>query len=352
MQRWNAAIWLAIALFSATQTVFVMHAEGMHHAWTALYVTQVLSWLPWAIATPSVLSLGGRFPIEKRTLRGFGVHLAACATIDIIASAWAASLEELLNPWAAAAPAAFVPLWFDHIYNGILQSLLLYAAILAAGYIAVTRHRLAQQQVASARLSEALAHTQLDALRRQIAPHFLFNALNSAVALIREGRPAAAATTLVALSDVLRELLDAANAQEVTLGDELAFTDRYLEIQKIRFADRLQVEIDVAEELKTACVPWLLLQPLVENAIKHGIAAHAGAGSVRVAAARMDGRLGLSVYNDGPALPGAPRGSGIGLANVRARLRGLYGEEFALDLRNTRRGVEASVSLPYRVQRA
>ena len=351
MHRWNATIWLAVALFGATQTVLVMRSEGMHHAWVALYITQVLSWLPWAVATPFVLFLAECFPVEKPTLRAYAVHLALCAVIDIVASAWAASLERLLNPWAVEKPpTAFVPLWLDHIYNGILQSLFFYAAILAVGYIVVSRRRLAQKEIDTARLNEALVRAQLDALRRQIEPHFLFNALNSAVALIREDRAATAARTLVALSDVLRRLIDESKGQEVALGDELEFTDRYLEIQKIRFADRLRIEMDIAEDLKSACVPCLLLQPLVENAIKHGIAAHSGSGCLRVTAARTNGRLDLTVYNDGPGLPATQGVSGVGLANVRARLRGLYGDEFAFDLRNADRGVEATVSLPYRVQ--
>ena len=351
--RWNAAIWLAIALFAATQTVFVMRAEGMHHAWTELYVTQTLAWLPWAIATPFVLSLARRFPIEKPAPLVIGAHLATCATIDFLAAAWTTLLEMLLNPFALAnAPGPFVPLWFDHVYNGILESLFLYAGILGTGYIIASRQRLARQQIDAAKLSEALTRAQLEALQRQIEPHFLFNALNSAVALIREGRADAAARTLVALGDVLRRLVDSSGRQEVALGEELEFLARYLDIQRMRFADRLRIEIDVADELKAARVPCLVLQPLVENAIQHGIATRAGEGRVRVAAARANGRLDLSVYNDGSQLAPAHADSGVGIANVRARLRGLYGDEFAFELRNTQGGVVANLTLPYRPQSA
>ncbi|GAA0717350.1 sensor histidine kinase [Dokdonella soli] len=351
LHRWNAAIWLVIALFSATQTVFVMRAEGMHHAWAALYVVQVLMWLPWAIATPPVLALAQRFPIERPTPITFGLHVIACGSIDLAMSAWTALLEVWLNPWAInASPGRFMPLWFDHVYNGIFQSVFLYAAILAAGYIVLSRQRLAQQQIDTAVLGEALTRAQLEALRRQIEPHFLFNALNSVVALIREGRADTAASTLVALSDVLRGLMDSSGRQEVALAEELGFLDRYLEIQKVRFADRLCIEIHIADELLSARVPCLVLQPLVENAIRHGIAKHAGGGSVRIAAVRANGRLDLSVYNDGPQLGDVHEDSGVGLANVRARLRGLYGDEFAFALRNANPGVEANVSLPYRAE--
>ena len=351
MYRWNLSIWLFIALFSATQTVFVMHAEGMHHSWTALYFTQLLSWTPWVVATPAVLWLGDRFPIQPASPLAYGIHLLACAAINVASAGCIALLEELTNPLAPDSSAGpLVPLWLEHVYNNILQSLFLYAAILAVGYIVRSRQRMAQQQIDAARLSEALAQAQLEALRRQIEPHFLFNAINSGVALIREQRNDAAIATLIALSDVLRRLIETADRQETALSDELHFLAQYVKIQKMRFSDRLRVEIEVPEELLSARVPYLLLQPLVENAIKHGIAARADAGCVRIAAAQSNGRLDLTVYNDGPALAEAGTGSGVGLGNVRARLKYLYGDAFKFDLRNVQSGVEVRLSLPYRSQ--
>ena len=348
--RWSAIAWTAIALFSATQTVFVMRAEGMHHAWIALYATQLLSWLPWAVATPFVLALGERFRIERWTLRTIAAHLAACAVIDVAGAAWLAMLERLLDPWAnATPPASFTTLLINHASNDVLQSLFLYAAVLATGYIVRSRRRLAQQQIDAALMREALTRAQLDALRRQIEPHFLFNALNSAVALMREGRSDAAIGTLVALSDVLRRLMEHSPQQEVALAEELQFLGQYLAIQKMRFADRLRIEIDVPDALLDARVPCLVLQPLVENAIQHGIAARPGDGCVRLSASCADARLHLTVYNDGPALASTPPTSGVGLSNVRKRLQHLYGESGALDLRDVLpRGVEAALLLPYR----
>ncbi|MBN8885017.1 MAG: histidine kinase [Rudaea sp.] len=348
--RWNAVAWAAIALFGATQTVLVMHAEGMHHAWGALYLTLLLSWLPWAAATPFVLALGERFRIERPHVATIAVHLAACLAIDVAGAAWIALLERLLDPWMTAPGGApFLALWIDHLSNNILQSLFLYGAVLAAGYIVRSRRRLAQQQVDAVLMREALTRAQLEALRRQIEPHFLFNALNSAVVLMREGRSEAAVDTLVALSGVLRQLIENSPRQEVALGEELQFLAQYLAIQKTRFADRLQVEIDVPDALLDARVPCLVLQPLIENAIRHGIAARAGAGCVRLTASCADTHLHLSVYNDGPALAQATAPQGVGIANVRTRLQHLYGDAFAFDLRDAPpRGVEAALSLPYR----
>src|SRR3569833_27379 len=296
--RWNGAIWFVIALFNATQTVLVMRAEGMHHAWVALYVTQFVMWLPLAIATPFVLELAQRFPLSLRSWRSLSVHLTMCAGIDLVMAGWTASLETWLNPWMPESSVEpFVPLWLGHVYNGILQSLFLYASILTVSYAVRSGQRLAQQAIDTAVLGEALTRSRLEALQRQIEPHFLFNALNSAVALIRDGRTGAAATTLVALSDVLRRVMDTGGRQEAALGEELEFLDRYLEIQKVRFAERLATEIEVGQDLLSARVPSLLLQPLGENAIRHGIATRAGGGTVRVAAVRANGRLDLRVYN-------------------------------------------------------
>lgn len=349
--RWSAGVWAAIALFGATQTVFVMRAQGMQHAWLALYATQLLAWLPWAVATPLVLALGERLRIERLTAATVATHLAACAALDIVSAAWVALLERLLDPWASGdSRRSFPPLWIDHGFNNILQSLFLYAAVLAAGYIVRSRRLFAQQQLDGALTREALTRAQLDALRRQIEPHFLFNTLNSAVALTREGRADAAADTLVALSDVLRRLIENSPRQEIALGEELQCLAQYLAIQKIRFADRLRIEIEVPDTLLGARVPSLILQPLIENAIQHGIAARAGAGRVRLTAACVDAHLHLTVYNDGPALASSPAQSGVGLANVRTRLQHLYGDAFAFDLHDVPScGVEAALSLPYRV---
>jgi hypothetical protein len=349
MLRWNLSIWLFIALFSATQTVFVMHAEGMHHSWSTLYFTRLLSWAPWVAVTPAVLWLGDRFPIQTASPLTYGMHLLACAAINVASAGWIALLEAFTDPLAPDSPAGpLVPLWVKHVYDDILQSLFLYAAVLAVGYIVQSRQRMAQQQIDAVRLSEALVRAQLDALRRQIEPHFLFNAINSGVALIREKRNDAAIATLIALSDVLRRLIDTADRQETSLSDELHFLSQYVQIQKMRFADRLRIEIEVPEELLSARVPYLLLQPLVENAIKHGIAVRANAGSVRIAAAQSNGHLNLTVYNDGPALAEARTGAGVGLDNVRARLKYLYGDAFGFDLCNVQSGVEVRLSLPYR----
>jgi two-component system, LytTR family, sensor kinase len=349
---WIAAIWSGVGLFDATQTVFVMRAEGMHHAWARLFVTLPLAWLPWALATPLVLRLGRQFPPARwRRLSTWGTHLAAIATIGLAFSAWSAVLEELLNPWAkGSGPEPFATLCLDKFYNGLLSFLVLYAFILAISYALDSRDRLAHQQTETARLNEQLSKAQLDALRRQIEPHFLFNTLNAIAGLVRERRNDAAVTMIAGLSDCLRRVMEDSNRQQAPLGEELEFVQKYLDIQKVRFAERLRLSVDVPTELFPAQVPSLILQPMVENAVKHGIAKRVKGGAIRITAIRCNGMLTLSVYNDGPSLPAGweKTHGGIGISNVRTRLQGLYGDTFEFSMRNQGPcGVEVAVSVPF-----
>jgi signal transduction histidine kinase len=347
-----AAIWFGLGLFDGLQTVFIMRSEGMHHAWMILFATILVSWLPWALATNLVMHLGRRFPPAKpiRILTWL-VHLTACATIGLIFSAWTSWLDLLFNPYLLnPAPTLFLPLWFDKFYNGVLSFVILYAVILTVNYVLDSRERLALQQNETVRLNELLLKTQLHALRQQLEPHFLFNTLNSVSGLVREGRNDAAVNMIAELSDFLRRMLEESTRQQVPLQQEMEFAQKYLEIQKVRFADRLQLSVDVPGELYAAQVPSLILQPMVENAIKHGIAKRAQGGAVRIAASRHDGVLTLSVCNDGPSLSPdwQTARSGIGISNVRNRLQGLYGDAFQLTLQNQHAGgVEVSVSLPF-----
>jgi two-component system, LytTR family, sensor kinase len=348
---WIASLWLGFGLLDAMQTVLIMHAEGMHHAWVKLFMTTTISWLPWALATSPVLRLGRRIPpVGLRPASKWFLHAAACAVVGLSFAAWTSWLEVQFNPYAYKTPGVFADLCLGKFYSGILTSLILYSAILAVGYVLDSKERLALQQTETARLNELLSKAQLDALRQQIEPHFLFNTLNAVAGLVREKKNDAAVNMIAGLSDFLRRVLEDSNRQQVSLADEVEFTNRYLEIQKVRFADRLQLSVDVPTEFYAARVPSLILQPMVENAVKHGIAKRAQGGAIRITASRCDGILTLSVYNDGPSLPAdwETTRSGIGISNVRTRLKSLYGAASELSMRNQGSGgVEVSISLPF-----
>jgi signal transduction histidine kinase len=349
---WIAAIWFGLGLFDATQNVFVMRAEGMHHYWTRLFFTLLCSWLPWIVATPLVLRLTRRYPPSQwKRWSTWVAHLLACASVGLFYSAWIALWEEALNPYALTpGPEPFSQLWVHKFYASLLACLVLYGLLLLVDSVLDSREQLAFQQTETARLNEQLSKSQLSALRRQIEPHFLFNTLNAIAGLVREKRNDAAVSMIVGLSDFLRRVVEDSDRQQVPLGEELEFTRKYLDIQKVRFAERLEFSVDVPQDLLPAQVPSLILQPMVENAVKHGIARRVQGGAIRITASRSNGTLTMRVYNDGPSLPaGWEKGqSGIGIQNVRTRLQSLYGDGFELSMRDQQPGgVEATVSVPF-----
>jgi two-component system LytT family sensor kinase len=344
-------LWLAFALINASQIVVGMRAVGMQHAWARLFFVVLASWLVWALATPLILRLGHRFPPTNwRSLRTWLIHLGACLLVAALYSLWAAGLQKTVQPWGYTLVYSFWKTAFSVFYAEFHIFLILYASILALDFTIESQRRLAQRETEAARLSEQLSRAQFDALRRQLEPHFLFNTLNAIAGLIREQRNDDAVTMIAGLSDLLRRLLDDSGRQEVPLDEEIEFLTTYLDIQKTRFGDRLQIEVEVPRETLAARVPSLILQPMVENAIEHGIRKRAAGGQLRVGAVRHNGRLTLSVYNDGPQLPEdwQQQSTGIGIANVRARLQSLYGEACALDIHNRDLGVEVLLSVPYK----
>jgi two-component system LytT family sensor kinase len=347
---WSAALYLGIGLLDAGQTVFTMHTEGMHHAWLRLFATQALSWLPWAIATPVVIRLADRLEREKlKSPLIWCVHIGAVLGMGLLAAVWTAALLTTLHPFAPdESVVPFRQLWVYKFFGAMLGNVVLYAFVLTIRHMLDQREQLATE---TARLNEQLATAQLEALRRQIEPHFLFNSLNAITGLVREHKNDTAVSSIVQLSDFLRRIVSQPPRAEVSLQAEVELTQLYLHVQQLRFAERLQTSMDVPEQLRHAQVPSLLLQPLVENAIKHGIAKRARGGLIRVAVSRSDTRLNLSVYNDGPALTATSSSgnTGVGISNLRARLKILYGEASALILRNEPPdGVQVLVTVPYR----
>jgi two-component system LytT family sensor kinase len=258
-------------------------------------------------------------------------------------------------------PASFLPVLVHDLramggwsYIPALIYLALILALYAFGYYREWRagQRLTHQlQVANAQLETRLIRASLDALKMQLHPHFLFNTLNSITSLIRNNRTREAEDIVAGLGELLRRSLDHRQEAMDTLERELDFLRRYFEIERIRFQDRLKVEFDIDPRCLRAEVPSLLLQPLAENAMKHGISKDPAARLLRISAGRDGTRLILTVYNDGPPLPrdDAALGRGIGLQNSHARLLMLYGDEARLRLRdNAPAGVRVEIILPFR----
>jgi sensor histidine kinase YesM len=349
---WIAALWCAGGLFDASQTVMVMHAEGRHAAWLPLFATELAIWLPWALATPFVIGLARRYPINRSvSVRSAAVHVMVLIALSVVAEAWSALLQVLFNPWGNRHWPTFFETFTTALIFQALIFVIAYALILTATYLVDARERIARQAAETAQLNEELSKAQLAALRGQMEPHFMYNTLNSIAGLVRDQHGDQAVNMIVGLSEFLRRASQDSLRSQVTLAEEVEYLQRYLDIQKVRFGERLQVFVDIPPNILTAQIPSLLLQPLAENAIKHGIAKRSAGGTVRIAGVRINGNLRLSVYNDGPELPTNWEATpmGVGMGNLRKRLQIMYGNDS--DLRLGRLGpgeVEVSVTLPFR----
>jgi len=340
---WIAAIWCAAAFFNASQTLLTMHLVGVGKAWLRPFLIVFISWLPWALATPFIIKLARRWPIVGgEFVKAMSLHLAAFAAVSTAAEGWSALLQIIFDPWHRKTPPTFVDTWSGLLLQQIVTFLIAYALIVAATYVMDSRQKMARQ-------NEELARAQLAALRSQMDPHFMFNTLNSIASLVVDQRGEAAVGMIVGLSDLLRRASEDSHRAQVTLQEEVEYLKRYIDIQKIRFGDRLQVSIDIPDELLAIQVPNLLLQPLVENAIKHGVSKRRSGGEVRVAGMSRDGALCLTVYNDSPweLEDMAVTPHGVGLGNLRTRLKILHGDRSNLLLQPAEEGgVEVIVTLP------
>lgn len=309
---------------------------------------QVVTWLVWALLAPAILVLATRIGPE-RPLRWLAVHLPAALVASLLHSAAEVVIFDLVRPFPQRSAYPFVGQLVSRVTNSLHFEVLIYFAIVGASYAVDYYRRFRDRELRAAQLEARLTEARLEALRLQLQPHFLFNALHTVAGLVRQGQNPEAVEMLARLSDLLRATLEGGGRPLVPLREELALADLYLGIQQVRFADRLRVERDADPALLAAMVPPFVLQPLLENAVRHGLAVRAGAGSLRIVAARSGERLTLEVLDDGQGLAAAStnRVEGVGLANTRARLAQLFGELARLELADREGGgAVARVTLP------
>ncbi|HEY5086377.1 MAG TPA: histidine kinase [Gemmatimonadaceae bacterium] len=350
--RWRVAalVWLIPTLLGAMTSYTFTKLTGSPIAlWKALAFS-IPTWYFWAFATPVIFRLGRIAPIGwPIRLRALSVHIVAGVTAAFADVVCGTTVALLLGAQALG-PRVGQQYLFNFM-SWLLTGTLTYWVVLGAGYALDFSRKFQIQQLRSSELSAQLARSELAALRAQLHPHFLFNTLNTAVSLVRTARSESAVLVLTRLSDILRRLLHNATAHEITLREEISFLASYVEIEKARFPDRLHVTVQADASVLDSLVPNLLLQPLVENAIRYGIGRRRTAGHIDVRAHRSGDRLTLQVQDDGPGLPSErPAGAtGVGLANTRARLQQLYGTQHEFMLGNTSTGgAEVTIVLPFR----
>jgi len=307
-------------------------------------------WLFWVPVTPVIFWFGRRIRIQRPVRgRAIAAHVALSVLVGLAhAMVLTAAVQLFDNRTLLSTSARYVM----SVQDWLPISILFYWMTLVAGYAVEGQRRERAQALRTTELEAQLARSELAVLRAQLHPHFLFNALNTGVSLVRADRPEEGVRVLTHLGDLLRQLVHGVE-QEVPLREELGILESYLEIERARFGARLTIEVDVPPSLEDALVPSLVLQPLVENALRHGVGVRDAPGTVRIDARARDGTLQLRVRDDGAGLASAPASGatpGVGIANTRARLARLYGDAGSLSLRaGAERGAEAVVTLPLRV---
>ena len=356
-KKWAAvvAVWTILGVIYASPIYFEVRAEGMSHAASRIFSWGILTWVAWAPLTPAIVWLAVTYSLVEETWkRNLIKHLPAFWVISALHSAAATAITLAVRPFnnMGSSPQAFWPRFVSRAQGAFASDLLVYGAVIGTFYAFDYYRKYREREFVATRLEAQLAQAQLDALRMQLHPHFLFNTLNSIVGLVRDNKNNAAVSMLVGLSDLLRHTLEHSASHEVELREELNFIKLYLKIQEMRFSDRLEIEFDIDPATTRALVPNLILQPLTENALRHGIGRSAGSGLVGIRSAAIGGYLRLTVYDNGAGLPDdwQMKGStGIGLANTAARLQQLYDDNHQFDIRNRDGGgVEVVILMPLR----
>lgn len=341
--------WTAYGLLStAQQNISFMMSRGIALPWLTSLLIQLPWALVWALLTPGILWLGRRFPLERgRWPASAAVHTAACLVIVVLLDiVYAFQYANVLDGLVPARP--LLGRVVQLLVGWVVFDGLFYWLIIAVAYAVEHRRRSREREMASLQLATQLAQADLQALKMQLHPHFLFNALHTIGSLVRTGDRDNAVRVVAGLGDLLRRVLEGGSRQEVPLSQELQFIQNYLDIERIRFSDRLTVALSVDPDTLEASVPHLILQPVVENAIRHGISPHLDAGTLIVSARRVGDHLHLVVRDDGPGTCDSAQ-PGIGLTNTRARLERLYGDASSLDVTNAPEGgLEARIVLPFR----
>ena len=349
--------WTVAGLFYIIQDTVPRLYRGGAVPWKYVFVGWMTGMYVCAALTPALLWLSNRWPIERRVSNA-AWHLCFSVVFSILATTLEVPLLLLLGVFPALHPPPSVAAGIRIMLSfGIQGGVIRYWAVIALHAVyrsqknAKTREREAfELKVQASELAQQLATAQLSSLKMQLQPHFLFNTLGAIMILIQQQKTAQAEAMVDKLGDLLRLTLDDVEAQEVPLWRELEFLRLYLSIEQVRFEDRLRVHISSSAALSEVLVPHMVLQPIVENAVRHGLGQSEEAVTIEVIAANANGSLNLIVSDDGPGLlPARPGRSGIGLENTRNRLARLYGDSARLAVEpGVGRGVRVKITMPIR----
>ncbi len=344
-------IWTLFGFFFTSQFALQNQLSRNPVPFWQIFSWQMVSGYVWFALSPLILWLAQKFPFEAgRWQRSLPFHLIAGVLLALFQQAIDAFLLTKMGYPPNRQFNSFLEAYQFFVFINLHLSILIYWGVVgirsAFGYYQKYRER----ELKTSQLEARLAQSRLQVLKMQLHPHFLFNTLNAVSELIYKD-PESAERMIGDLSDLLRLSFENLEVQEISLKQELEFLRKYLEIEQMRFQDRLQVEMRIAPDALSACVPNMILQPLVENAIKHGLAPRAAGGRIEIGAARQNGSLQLSVSDDGLGLPAGETENlheGVGLSNTRRRLRHLYGDAHRFALVPGTTGLRVDLTIPFR----
>jgi two-component system LytT family sensor kinase len=342
------AFWGTVALFFYSRSWLQFSTQvrptayGWGDVWLSALVDAAVGVAIWAVLTALILDLARRVPLRGRHRgRNLAFHAAGCIVL--------ASASTVLSFWVATFTYKDGPFWPRFYFVNIHSSIAGYVVVVAAGHAFEVYRRYRDRELAASRLETQLTRANLRALEMQVQPHFLFNTLNAISELVHHD-PEAAELMIAQLGDLLRMTTDGAPRPEVPLSRELAFVGTYLEIERTRFQDRLSIRTQVDDDVLDCLVPNLVLHPLVENAVRHGLSPRVAPGTLTITARRLDGLVRITVRDDGRGLPPPEqRRERVGIGNTRLRLRQTYGDAHRFELADAPGGgTVVMIEIPYR----
>lgn len=336
-----------LGVFGTAHHYSMMIAEGSPMPWRHAAVMEMPFWYAAAVLTPALVWILHRFPDRTSGVARVAEHVAIALAWIVLQTVLEMSARKALGTGLSGPSPTFAQTIADSLENMFTGRLLIYSGIVGAIYAFTYYNRFRERELAASQLETQLAEARLRVLRMQLNPHFLFNAMNTIAMLVRAGRSSESVTMLLALSSLMRDALRDDAPDSGPLEDELNLLNRYVGVEQVRFGGKLAFDVDVPVSLRSATVPSFLLQPLVENAIRHGRAASDGAATIGVRAERADDRLVLSVWDDGAETIVPARDShGVGLQNVRERLLQLYGAAQSFEIGRSAERTVARLTIP------
>ncbi len=351
--KWVAiwGVWTLFAFVFTSQVSLQMQLYPDSPSFWKVLTWQLFSGYVWFALTPLILWLGRIFPISKNKLwQNIPLHLLFALIVTLFQQSIDASVLPQLGYMESFQSKPFWEAYKTFLMVNVFFCVGIYWVTLGASLVIRYYQKMRERELRTSQLEARLAESRLQVLKFQLQPHFLFNTLNTISELIYKDAESAD-QMITNLSDLLRLSLEKLEVQEVSLRQELDFLNKYLEIEQMRFHDRLTIEMDVEPDTLDATVPNMILQPLVENAIKHGIAPLAQGGTVKISSERQNGSLLLNVSDNGVGLVEKDSSNlreGVGLKNTRARLRHLYGKGHSFELNPQKNGLMLNLVIPYK----